>query len=125
MNDGWTWVSLSAYSEDLTSDQIRQVFPGAATERHNPHMASVRFKGPGPRASLAELLQELAEYLGSQGEELQARLGQADFQLRIGWSPQSPQECIAIPSTLLSALARLRVDLMLDAYSDEQGEVPA
>jgi hypothetical protein len=50
-------------------------------------LASVRFKGPGSRASLDELLLELAEYLSSHRDTLLSRLGHADIQLRVGWSP--------------------------------------
>jgi hypothetical protein len=119
MGDGWAWVSLSAYSEELSSDQIRDLLPGSEASRGSQHLASVQFRGTGRRASLAELVQEVAEYLGSHGETLRDQLGQADFQLRIGWSPLSPQECIALPSAFLSVLAELHVDVTLDTYDSE------
>lgn len=116
MGDGWAWVSLSAYNEDLSSAQIRELLTGSEVSRGNPHLASVRFRGPGPEASLSELLQDVAEYLGSHRETLRDRLAKADFQLRIGWSPRSPQESIVFPSTLLSTLTELHVDVVLDTY---------
>lgn len=61
----------------------------------------------------------LAQYLGSHRETLRDRPTEADFQLRIGWSPRSPQESIVLASTLLSALAELGVDLVLDTYDSE------
>jgi hypothetical protein len=124
MGGGWAWVSLSAQSNDLSPAEIRDALPGSVPSRRNPHLASVRFKGDGPRASLDELLLELADCLRSHHGELLSALGQMDFQLRIGWSPRSPQESLAVSSTLLTALAEIRADVMIDAYdeTDENGE---
>ena|SRR5580693_8265508 len=124
MGDGWAWVSLSAHSTDLSSDGLRDVLPGSVVSRRNPHLASVRFKGPGSRASLDELLLELAEYLSSHRDTLLSRLGHADIQLRVGWSPRSPQESLAVSWTLLTALAEIRADVVIDTYdeTDEIGE---
>jgi len=70
------------------------------------------------------LLLELAEYLRAHRGELLSRLGQTVFQLRIGWSPRSPQESLAVSSALLAALAELRADVVIDAYDEanEMGE---
>lgn len=118
MGDGWAWVSLSAYQGDLSSEDMRDLLPGSAASRSNPHLASVRFRGARPGAGLSELLSELTDYLSSHRDELHGRAETADFQLRIGWSPRSPQESIVVPSQLLVVLAELRVDVMIDAYGD-------
>lgn len=123
MGDGWAWVSLSAYSDDLSSDEIRDLLPGSAASRTNPHLASVRFKGGESGTSLADLLAELDAYLSSHLGELRARLPDADFQLRIGWSPESPQESVIVSSVLLAALAELRADVLIDTFGEvEEGE---
>jgi hypothetical protein len=68
---------------------------------------------------LADLLSELANYLAVHRDQIKVLLPKSDFQLRIGWSPLSPQESVAIPAELLAYLAELRVDLMLDGYAVE------
>jgi hypothetical protein len=118
VGDGWAWLGLSAYSTDLSSIEIARMLPGSVRSPRNPHIASVSFKGQGEGALLNELLAELAEYLASYRGQLQDLLAKAKFQLRIGWSPLSPQESIAIPAALLASLGELRVDLMIDTYGD-------
>lgn len=123
MGDGWAWVSLSAYSDDLSSCEIRDLLPGSAVSRTNPHLASVRFSGGGSGASLADLLAEVDAYLRSHRSELRARLPEADFQLRIGWSPESPQESIVVSSKLLAALTEIRADVLIDTFGEvNEGE---
>lgn len=125
MGDGWAWVSLSAYSDDLSSSEIRDLLPGFVASRTNPHLASVRFSGGGSGTSLADMLAELDAYLTSHCGELRAaRVPDADFQLRIGWSPQSPQESVVISSVLLAALAELRADVLIDTFEADEGEGP-
>jgi len=121
MGDGWAWVSLSAYSDDLSSNEIRDLLPGSAVSRTNPHLASVRFTGSGSGTSLADLLAEVDTYLSSHRSELRARLPEVDFQLRIGWSPESPQESIVVSSMLLAALTEIRADVLIDTFDEANG----
>jgi hypothetical protein len=123
MEDGWAWVSLSAYSDNLSSHEIRDLLPGSGASRTNPHLASVRFNGGGSGTSLADLLAELDAYLSSHRGELRARLPEADFQLRIGWSPEPPQESVVVSSMLLAALAELHADVLIDTFGEvDEGE---
>lgn len=122
MGDGWAWLSLSVFSSNLSSEEARDLLPGSVASQRNPHLASVRFRGGDRGASLSALLSELADYLDSHRDELRNRSRSADFQLRVGWSPRSPQESVAIPAPLLAALADLGVDVMIDAYDDNADE---
>jgi hypothetical protein len=121
VGDGWAWISLSAYNEDLAAADIAALLPGAVESRRNSHLAAVRFKGHDDRARLGELLSELTSYLASHRHEIQDLLPGSDWQLRIGWSPLSPQESLVISAQLLAYLAELRVDLMLDGYDAGDG----
>jgi hypothetical protein len=116
MGDGWAWLSLSVLSGNLSSAEVQGLLPGSTASRQNPHLAAVEFKDQGEGTSLQGLLEELAEYLGSHLGDLRASLAGAGFELRIGWSPRAPQECIAIPKAVLAALAELQADILIDAY---------
>jgi hypothetical protein len=124
MGDGWAWLSLSALNGDLPSEEIQAMLPGSTASRQNSHLAAVEFSGHGEPTSLQELLDELAEYLDSHLSDILGLLADADFQLRIGWSPLTPQECVAIPSSVVAGLARLHADVMIDTYeaNDEIAE---
>jgi hypothetical protein len=124
MGDGWAWVSLSVLSRDLSPEAVRGLLPGSVASRQNPRLAAVEFGGRGGQTSLQALLDELADYLESHRGNLPGSLRQADFQLRIGWSPRTPQECVAIPSAVVEVLAALHADVMIDAYdaTDEIAE---
>jgi hypothetical protein len=118
VGDGWAWVSLSAFSEALSGSSLAERMPGAVPSRTNRNLAAVNFSEQrGMR--LHELLEELASYLVLHRDILLALAADAQLQLRIGWSPLSPQECLVIPSGLLSSLADLKADVMLDTYSEE------
>lgn len=118
MGDGWTWLSLSAYSEKIQSAQMTAVIPRSRESRKNPNIVSVEFTGSRDEASLQELLDALGEYLDENLDRLLSLAGDADFQVRIGWTPLTPQECLAVPSGLLLALGRLAADLMVDTYAE-------
>jgi hypothetical protein len=118
MGDGWAWVSLSAYSEAMTAEELALRMPDAKPGKRNRHLAAVDFAGDDPGVPLEQLLQELGAYLARHRGRLVALSADADFQLRIGWSPRSPQEALAIPAELLTALGELKCPIMLDTYND-------
>jgi hypothetical protein len=120
MSDGWSEVSLSAHASDLSSEDIRGMLPGSEASQQDPHLASVEFK-PRPGARLDDVLAEVAHYLNEHGAELRSDLGSAEFQLRIAWSPHSPEEQLPASSSLLAALAALNPEVVIDA-SDEADE---
>jgi hypothetical protein len=126
VGDGWAWLSLSAVSSHLSSEETRDLLPGSVASQRNPHLASVRFRGGDAGSSLSALLSELADYIDSHRDALRNGSRSADFQLRVGWSPRSPQESVAIPAPLLAALGDLGADVMIDVYddADETAEPP-
>jgi len=90
--------------------------PEGKINGQNDMLASVEFPGVSAGGNLHSKLEELQGYLGRHRERLLAIRERADFQLRIGWSPMSPQESLVFPASLISGLAELGVDIMLDGY---------
>ena len=125
MGDGWSEVSLSAYASDLSSEDIEDLLPGSVASQGDPHLASVRFK-PQPGSRLDDVLADIAQYLHAHGEELRSGLGRADFQVRIGWSRQTPAEPVPASSSLRAALAKLQAEGAVDVHveMDQDGEPP-
>jgi hypothetical protein len=119
MSNEWAWISLSAYSEELGSDQIAQLLPRSEAVRGNSNLAATEFGTKISEKTIGELIGQVSMYLETYADELKARLPRADFQLRIGWMPRSPQESIAFPPILLSNLAKLNAAVMLDVYDND------
>jgi hypothetical protein len=121
MGDGWAWVSLSAHADGLTVAELATKLPGGqinARGGYNNDVVSVNLSEAHRDAPLSDLLEELARYLTQNREQLLALHGKAQFQVRIGWSPRSPQECLVVPAALISSLAELGTDIMLDGYGE-------
>lgn len=120
MGDGWAWVSLSAHADGLPVSEMAARLPrGKLNPRgYNGDVVVVNFAEAHSDAPLSELLEELARYLIQNREQLLALRGVAGFQVRIGWSPRSPQECLVVPATLIASLAELGTDIMLDGYGE-------
>jgi hypothetical protein len=118
MGDGWAWISLSAYSEAMMAEELALRMPDAKPGKRNRHLAAVEFGGGESDPPLEQLLRELGAYLDRHRGRLVALGADADFQLRIGWSPRSPQEALAISADLLAALGELKCPVMLDTYND-------
>ena len=49
MADGWAWVSLSAYSSELSATQVGELLPDSVASSANAHLAAV------PAALVADL----------------------------------------------------------------------
>lgn len=118
MTENWAWLSLSAYSEVIPAEQVTAKIPGSKPGKKNNRLVSLEFSGTSDEARLQELLNQLGEYINTNIDTLTSLIGKVDFQARIGWTPTSPQESIALPGALLLALGRLDADLMIDAYAE-------
>ena len=119
MSDGWSEVSLSAQAGDLSSEDIEGLLPGSEASDQDPHLASVQFT-PRPGARLDEVLADVAHYMKEHDAELRSALGSAEFQMRIRWSAHSPGEQLPASSSLLSALAELNPEVVIDASGAEE-----
>jgi hypothetical protein len=116
MGDGWAWVSLSAYSKFTSAKEFQAMLPGGKSAARNDKIVSVDFSKARDEPSLPELLDELTSYLGVHREQLLALRHDVEFQVRIGWSPLSPQESLVVSAELINALAELNAAVMLDGY---------
>ena len=116
MGDGWAWVSLGAYSKGIAAEELRTRLPAGRMGVHNNDIVSVDFSEGRDELLLGELLDKLADYLRLHRELLLALRSDVEFQVRIGWSPLSPQESLVVSAQLIKALAELDVVVMLDGY---------
>jgi hypothetical protein len=117
-DDGWSEVSLSAQSSDLSSEDISDALPGSQASQDDPHKASVQFK-PQSGALLDDVLADVLRYMKVHGQELRNGLGDAEFQLRVSWSRRSPQDPVPISPSLLGRLAEVKPQVVIEATDDD------
>ena len=116
MGDGWAWVSLGAYGSAISADDLsRQCLKGRLTDKMTCWRL-LNFRAYQQAGICTASSRNCRVILGDTGSALLAIRERADCQLRIGWSPMSPQESLVFPASLISGLAELGVDIMLDGY---------
>lgn len=118
MGDGWAWISLSGFSENMRPGELAAQMPAANTTGKDDRIAVVEFPEASMGRGLEALLDSLEGYLRAHRERLVALEDRARFQVRIGWCPASPQESLVIRADLLRMIGEIRADIMLDSYTE-------
>jgi hypothetical protein len=112
----FAWVSLSASSDTLPGQELANLVPRARVVGRSGNVVAIEFQERDEDLLLETLLDRLHKYLIKFYEELMLVRRHANFRIRIGWTPQAPQESLVVPADLLTRLAGLNADVMLDGY---------
>ncbi|HVQ90564.1 MAG TPA: hypothetical protein VMU51_05980 [Mycobacteriales bacterium] len=121
MNDDdapWAQCSLRIVAGQLTSGELAAQLGRPGSGRGGPGALGWVTEFATNDVPLADQLGIAADFLRTHQGTLRALPAGADVSLRVSWTPQRPQDGLALSTDLIALLAAVHGYLLLDTFLD-------